>query len=50
MKTIYTFQCWSIQKDGETYNIYKGKKLIDSESDFDEAYGLLHQHKRTSKC
>jgi len=45
--TVYSNGKWKIEKDGDNYDIRKGRKLIDSSDNFEEAYALLWKHRKS---
>lgn len=49
MKPLYTNGNWKIIKRKEIYSIYRGRELIDSSDNFEEAYSLLDKHKKSIK-
>lgn len=46
MKSLYTIGKWKINKRDGIYYVYEGRKQIDNSESFNEAYALLHKHKK----
>jgi len=49
MSIVYSYKTWKIKKIDDEYHIYNGRKKIDSEVSFDEAYNLLDKYRKSIK-